>query len=158
MADMAIVEGRLDEGKSMLDEILLIDPAYGRAHNHLGWFYAAKLEKFDRAKEHFELALKFSPDYPAVYLNLGRLYMQIGEFDKGIDLLNRGLNIPGIDKATVYDLLSGIYESRGELRLALMNAKLAWKEAGNTEYMNYLKGSVKRIRAKKGAFLTLNFF
>ena len=55
----AIDQHNIGAAKQLLDEILLIDPGYGRAHNHLGWIYETKIKDFKNAQRHYELAIKF---------------------------------------------------------------------------------------------------
>jgi tetratricopeptide (TPR) repeat protein len=148
LADIAISENRIDEAKALLDEILMIDPHYGRAYNHLGWFYVAKVENTARAEELFNLALKYSPDYPAVYINLGRLYFQLRRYAEAIEILNRALAVPGADFAAVYDVLSGVYERKGDYREAYRCLKKAHADATNTPYLAYIKGEMKRVRSR----------
>ncbi len=158
MADAALSENRIEEGKNLLDEILMIDPHYGRAYNHLGWFYVAKVENTARAEELFNLALKYSPDYPAVYVNLGRLYIQLRRFSEAIDILNRALEVPGADFATVYDVLSSVYERKGEYREAYKCLKKAHADATNTPYITYIKGEMKRLRSRLNPIEILSVF
>ena len=56
MADLAFSENRIEEAKGLLEEILVIDPKYGRAYNHLGWFYATQIDDMEKAEEFFTLA------------------------------------------------------------------------------------------------------
>lgn len=158
MADAAIAENRIDEGKALLDEILMIDPKYGRAYNHLGWFYVAKVENTARAEEFFNLALKYSPDYPAVYINLGRLYFQLRRYPEAVAILNRALEVPGADFAAVYDVLSGVYERKGEYREAYRCLKKAHTDATNTPYLNYIKSEMKRVRGRLNPLEVLSVF
>ena len=158
MADMAFSENRLDEGKALLEEILLIDPTYGRAYNHLGWFYAAQIDDVKRAEELFNLALKYSPEYPATYINLGRLYLQVRRFDEALAILNRAMTVAGADHATVYDVLSGVYERKGDYREAYRCLKRAKAEAANNPYMQYLDGEMKRIRSRMAPFGVITMF
>lgn len=55
----AIDERDLSGAKLLLEELLSIDPGYGRAHNHLGWIYETKIKDFQKAQRHYELAIKF---------------------------------------------------------------------------------------------------
>lgn len=150
MADEALAENRYEEGKAMLEEILMIDPTYGRAYNHLGWFYMTKIDNAKKAESLFLLAIRHSPDYPAPYLHLGRLYMQLRRHSEAIGTLTRGMGVPGIDLASVYDLMAGVYELRGEYRTSYRYLKRALAETNATLMRDYLKGEIKRVRSRCG--------
>ncbi len=158
MADAAMSENRIEEGKNLLDEILMIDPHYGRAYNHLGWFYVARVENTARAEELFNLALKYSPDYPAVYINLGRLYVQLRRYSEAEAILNRVLEVPGAEFAIVYDVLSSGYERKGEYRKAYKCLKKAYADATNTPYLIYIKSEMKRLRSRLNPIEILSIF
>lgn len=158
MADLAFSENRIEEAKGLLEEILVIDPQYGRAYNHLGWFYATQVENMEKAEELFSLAMRYSPDYPAGYVNMGRLYLQMRRFDAAISILNRALEVPGVEFATVYDVLSGVYERKGDYREAYRCLKRALAEASNTPYTDYIRGEMKRVKDRMRPFTIVTMF
>src|SRR5262245_55146485 len=57
--DKLFADNEFVQGKKLLEEILEMEPAYGRAHNHLGWLYYAKLDNFEKAEYHYKSAKKF---------------------------------------------------------------------------------------------------
>ena len=148
MADLAFSENRIEEAKGLLEEILFIDPHYGRAYNHLGWFYMIKIEDAEKAEELFNLALKYSPNYPAAYYHMARLYMQTRRLNEAMDILNKALKLPMADEATIYDLIGGIYENKGNNIKAFEYLKMAKTKATNNEFIEYLKGEMKRVKSK----------
>ena len=96
----AIDERNISGAKELLEEILAIDPGYGRAHNHLGWIYETKIKDFERAKRHYELALKFCKgDYPIVYVNYSYLLIEFGYLEEAEKIIDEGLRVPGTDRA-----------------------------------------------------------
>ena len=98
----AIDEHNLSSAKEILDEILMIDPGYGRAHNHLGWIYETKIKDFEKAKMHYELAIKFCKgSYPIVYINFGYLLIEYGSYSEAEKIIEEGLKINGIDRSTL---------------------------------------------------------
>ena len=152
MADLAFAENRIDEGKGLLEDILLLDPHYGRAYNHLGWFYISKVEDAKRAEELFNLAIKYSPDYPGGFINMARLCLQTRRYDNAMALLNQALTIPMADHATIYDLMAGVYEAKRDYVEANRHLKKAMEEANNSAFVNYLKGELKRVKSKMSPF------
>src|SRR5690606_27729163 len=116
----AIDERNISAAKELLEEILSIDPGYGRAHNHLGWIYETKIKDFDRAKCHYELAIKFCKgNYPVAYVNFTYLLIEFGEHEEALELIREGLTVKGSDKATLQYQKGKIAEHRQDFKFAL---------------------------------------
>ena len=67
-----------------------------------------------KARALFEEALKTEPGNPKVYSYLAIVYEQLGDSDRAIAILRRGLPIAGELKATFYYGMGTNYERRGE--------------------------------------------
>ena len=59
-AEKAFEKGLYMEGKAFLDDAVSMEPTYGKAHNHLGWFYMYHLDDYVKAESHLKLALKYA--------------------------------------------------------------------------------------------------
>jgi tetratricopeptide (TPR) repeat protein len=59
-AEKAFEEKNYMEGMRLLQEALLIEPHYGKAHNHLGWLYLYQINDWEKAEIHLNLALKYA--------------------------------------------------------------------------------------------------
>ncbi|MBE9029350.1 tetratricopeptide repeat protein [filamentous cyanobacterium LEGE 11480] len=74
-------------------------------------------DKFTKARSMMESFLAQHPDDPYVCSKLGALYIQMGDRDTGIQLLQRGLNVKNNDPATTYELnyhLGSVYAAAQE--------------------------------------------
>lgn len=148
-AGRAIDESDLVAAKELLDEILMIDPGYSRAHNYLGWIYETRLKNFEKAKRHYELSIKFSKgDYPVVYVNYAYLLIEYDYFDKALEIIGEGLKIQGADRATLVYQKGKVSESRNQFteayKLYLHSRKLSF----NKDFMNLLDTEIDRLYSK----------
>lgn len=107
------------EGKRLLEEILEQEPGFGKAHNHLGWLYYAKLDDYEKAAYHLQLAIKFAERYPAPYLN----YMYLLNYlNRHRDLLKHAelaLLTEGVSKSIIQNELGKSFEINGFYKEAI---------------------------------------
>lgn len=145
----AIDERDISVAKDLLVEILSIDPGYGRAHNHLGWIYETKIKDFDRAKRHYELAIKFCKGtYPVVYVNYGYLLIEFGLLDEAEKVIEEGLLVRGADKATLNYQKGKIAEHQQDYVQALKIYQLAQKLNFNKDFHSMLLNEIGRVQSK----------
>ncbi|MDD3459566.1 MAG: hypothetical protein PHO74_08865 [Weeksellaceae bacterium] len=157
-AGRAIDNSDLSSAKSLLNEILLIDPAHSRAHNHLGWIYETKLKDFEKAQMHYELAIKFSKgNYPVVYVNFVYLLIEYGHYDRAGEVIEEAMDIQGVDYATLIFQKGQIAESHQKFIDAAKNYMLARKLTFSKELMNVLDNEIKRVKSKMNFWQKLLF-
>ena len=147
-ASALVTENKMDEALALYHEVLNYDPTYGKAHNDLGWIYITKMRDYSKAEYHFNLALKYSPELPFVYLHLGRLYTDKRAYNKALDVLNKGLLVPGADAASLYSHMAFVYECKYDYVKAMHFLKLAKREVGNLDYLKWIKEDRKRVKMK----------
>ncbi len=145
----AIDERDISSAKELLEEILFIDPGYGRAHNHLGWIYETKIKDFKRAKRHYELSIKFcQKEYPVVYVNFGYLLIEFGELENAENVIEEGLSVPGSDKATLLYQKGKISEHKQNYLQAFRTYQLAQKMNFNKDFQGILLNEIARVQSK----------
>ena len=69
-AEGMILEDRVDEGLTLLNNLLYEEPGYGRLHNYLGWAYFYYTYDMTRAELHLKMAIKFDESYVPPYIHL----------------------------------------------------------------------------------------
>src|SRR5690606_41844103 len=142
----AIDDRDITSAKELLEEILLIDPGYGRAHNHLGWIYETKIKDFERAKRHYKLAIKFCKGtYPVAYVNYGYLLIEFGQLEEAEKTIEEGLKVKGADKATLYYQKGKIAEHRQDYVRALKTYRQAQKLNFNKDFHPILLNETGRV-------------
>ncbi len=151
-ADQLIKDQRISDAIVKLNAILAEAPDYGRAHNHLGWIYETKYKDFTKAYEHYRLAIKFTPDYAAVYYNYAILLSTLRKFDELEDLLNQALKVPGINFATIYNEYAIMYEAQGKLDDAIYHYKLYAQNLYDHKLIDVAVESIDRCKRKKEIF------
>jgi len=145
----AIDERNMSGAKDLLEEILSIDPGYGRAHNHLGWIYETKIKDFERAKRHYSLAIKFCKGtYPVAYVNYGYLLIEYGQLEEAEKVIEEGLKTQGADKATLHYQKGKIAEHRQNLKAAAKLYQYAQKLCFNKDFFALLESEIERVKSK----------
>lgn len=147
-ADQLIDENKIPEAKEVLLELLSEFPDYGRAHNHLGWMYNVKFSNYPKAKNHFELALKYAPDYHAAYSNYAYLLIDMNLYDEMITFGEKAIKSKVADLATIYNKIGQAYELKGNFVKAHKFFNLAADKTLNNKFLNELYASVNRVKKK----------
>lgn len=145
----AIDERDMSGAKDLLEEILSIDPGYGRAHNHLGWIYETKIKNFQRAKQHYSLAIKFCKGtYPVAYVNYGYLLIEFGHLEEAEKVIEEGLQTDGSDKSTLNYQKGKIAEHRQQYKVAVNHYQYAQKVCFNKDFFTLLENEINRVKRK----------
>lgn len=147
-ADILLENGEIVEAKTILEEILQDEPDYGRAHNHLGWIFRARLSDFKRATYHLRLAVKFAPDYPGAYINYGNILMETGKYAELDELAQNAMNVLGINKAYVFHFMAVAKEMTIGPAAGIKYLKKALDESMDEQFSNFLKSEMKRVKGK----------
>jgi tetratricopeptide (TPR) repeat protein len=147
-ADALIGQGKITEAISTLEAILVSEPSYGKAYNHLGWIYETKYKDFLKAEEFYKKCFAYTPEYPAVYVNLSVVLSTLGKFDELKRMLERALTVPGVEKSTVHNEFGIMYELQGEYKLAIESYKNAIRFSLNDVNVETYRKSIQRVRTK----------
>ena len=73
-AEKAFEQEQYFDGKSILEDALVEEPTFGKAHNHMGWLYLYQFNDVEMAETHLNLALKYAPKDGAPYIHMASLY------------------------------------------------------------------------------------
>lgn len=147
----AIDERDISGARELLEEILTIDPGYGRAHNHLGWIYETKFKNFEKARQHYHLAIKFCKgDYPVAYVNYGYLLIEFGHLAEAEKIIGEGLKVKGADLSTLHYQKGKIAEHRKNYMAAMLFYKQARQLCFNKDFLLLLDSEIDRLKSKMG--------
>lgn len=147
-ADKLINESRISEGARMLDTILSEAPDFGKAHNHMGWLYETKFKNYSKAEEHYKLALKFAPDYTAVYYNYAYLLSTLRRYDDLEKLLGEAIKVPGINYATLYNEYGLMNEAQAKFEDAIHYYRLYIQNCYDSKSIETAAESIRRCERK----------
>jgi len=148
-ADIMIQDNALADAFKLLQELLLDAPDYGKAHNHLGWLYETKTKDYEKAAEHYRLALRFSPEYAATYYNYAILLSMLKQYDELEQLLNKALIVTGINLGTIYNEFAIMYEAQGKFEDAIKYYKFFIQNSFDNNMIETAANSIKRCERKK---------
>lgn len=148
-ADNEIKDGLIAEAFDTLTYIIEQDTEYGKAYNHLGWLYETKYKDYKRAEECYRLALKYAPDYLAIYLNYAILLSTIEKFDDLSSLLEKALKVPGINKAKIWNEYGIMHEIQGKYADAIGAYKQAAIHSLNNDDIVTYEQSIQRSQKKQ---------
>lgn len=147
-ADLDIKDGYYESAFKRLEEILVEDPLFGKAYNHMGWMYETKLKDYRKAEEFYKKALETAPDYHPVYTNYSILLSTLGKYDELKLLLDRALTVPSIDKANVFNEYGIMYEQMKEYNKAIEYYKQCAELTLSKDTLNRAMESIERCRLK----------
>lgn len=85
---VALVDKDPKKARSMLLEVLRLDPGSVHAHFRLGSIYV-KLKDYPRAIENYEKAAELDPQFPDIYFNLGFAYAMNKNYAKAEEMYGR---------------------------------------------------------------------
>ena len=151
-AERLITDNRVDEGLTILQNLLYDEPGYGSLHNHLGWAYMYHTPDSEKAELHFTMAMRFDASYAPPYLHLGNLYNRTGRYTAAIEQFTRGLSAVGANRVALYEGLALAHEMRKEFRAAIKSYKEAIAGSAGMEF-NHLREGIKRCRSKRWVML-----
>lgn len=147
-ADKMINDGRISDAAHLLEAILIEAPDFGKAHNHMGWLYETKFKNFIKAEEHYKLALKFAPEYPAGYYNYAYLLSTLRRYEELENLLNEAIKVPGVSYSTIYNEFGLLNEALGKFTEAIHYFKLYIQNVFETKSIDAATDSIKRCEKK----------
>ena len=124
-AEKAFEQGLYLEGKAYLDNAIAEEPTYGKAHNHLGWFYMFQLEDYEKAEGHLRLALKYAKQYSAPYVHMIQLLFEAERLDEHEKLVAKAMYVTGVKKSFLYNEVGRHKEITGKISSAIKFYRMA---------------------------------
>ncbi|MCF8721974.1 DciA family protein [Nitrospina gracilis] len=114
--------GRYEDAIANMTKALEINPNHSNAHNFIGYMYASRNIKLDRALYHLEQALSIQPRNGYFLDSLGWIYYKKGEPEKALAHIKKALIYTEPDPV--------LYDHLGDIHFSLKNigeARKAWK-------------------------------
>jgi Tfp pilus assembly protein PilF len=148
-ADQLIKENKNAEAIDVLEAIIAEAPDFGKAYNHLGFIFETKYQDYNKAEEHYKLALKFAPEYTAVYYNYAILLSTLKKWDELEALLRQAETIPTINSGTITNEYAIMYEMRGMYDQAISKYKEYIGYVFDNKQIDNAMASIERCQRKK---------
>jgi tetratricopeptide (TPR) repeat protein len=156
-AEELIYDSKYAEGKKKLEEIVEMEPGYGRAHFRLGWLYLFKFWDYERANYHLRLAIKFSPEYPVSYHTYAFLLNEINHLGAMKTHAARALAVRGVEPTIIYTELAKSFELNGNYAEAICNYRNAIKFSLYTGQVEGIEKHIERVKTKMKTFKEESF-
>lgn len=148
-ADELIRSNKIADAVNLLEGIIAEVPDYGKAYNHLGWIYETKLKDINSAESMYKQCLAYHPEYPPVYLNLSIVLSSLGKYDEVETLLNKALNVAGVEKSAIYNEFGILNELRQDYNAAIEKYKEAIRFSLSDVNVDTYSKSINRCRTKR---------
>ena|SRR5690606_13527859 len=148
-ANDLIKNNKYEEAENKLEEIIKVDPNFGKAYNHLGYLYEVKFRDYEKGETLYNIALEKSPMYTATYYNYAVLLSTVGKFDKLKELLDTALGIPGIIKSTIHNEYGIMHEQQGQFDLAIDHYRKCALNSLDQGVIDRAKQSIARCNSKR---------
>jgi tetratricopeptide (TPR) repeat protein len=149
--------GRYAEARRLLERVIEMEPAHGIAHGMLGWICWALLDEHDRALVHFRCGVRWAPNQTGTWMHYLNLLAGDGHEEELNDVHRRALNVGGIDRAEVFNIVARYLERTGRVERALEYYRCALNATCNAasyaEHSANIRRVRNRIRRNKFAFL-----
>ena len=151
-AEKAFEKGLFLEGKGYLENALAEEPTYGKAHNHMGWFYLFHMDDVEKAEVHLRLALKYARQYSAPYVHMIDLLFNADRLDEHAKLVAEAMKVPGVGKDYLYNEMGRNMEVKGRISDAIKFYRLAIRRSMDKEQIKVIRENIRRARSKRWLF------
>lgn len=105
-----LAQGRTGEALADLQVLLARQPDHGRAQALYGKLLFHHLNDFTGAEEAFRVAMRNAAADPELYTDYGELLLRLDKPTETVAILNRALEVPGVEKDKIYHLFGRLYE------------------------------------------------
>ncbi len=144
--------GEICNAKLVLDDIVMEEPAYARAHYLLGWIYFSHLSDYRTAEKHLKLCKQYEPNFAPNYSVYADVLTAQDKLEDLTKLAVEGLSVPGIDRAYMFFKLAHAKEAREDYSEALKFINKSRKFSTSTEWLHFIDKEKIRLNKKIGLF------
>ncbi len=141
-------QGKVGDALSELQVIIARYPEQGKAQAMLGSIYLHHLADFTAAEEAFRIAMRQAPAYPALYYDYGELLLRLDRATETVAVLNKSLEVPGIEKDKIYSLFGNLYEREKKWEEAIEYYTLALFYTLSMENVSSYQNDLNRVKIK----------
>lgn len=141
-------EGQAGEALAELQVLLARSPDHGRGQALYGHILLWLLLDYPAAEEAFRIAMRQSPAYPDLYYDYGELLLRLDKGTEMVAVLNKALEVPGIEKDRIYRLFGQLYEREKKWEDALEYYTRAIFHTLSTLTGSAYRDDVERVKGK----------
>lgn len=149
LSDIYIWQWNNDQAVKLLNDILIENPNYVRAYNHLWRIYDSKLSNYEKAKKYYQTWLSIDPYYASLHINYCYLLLDYNEYDDLEKALNNAFQTPWITTATLYYIYACMYEKQYQYNQAIIKFEKAILESLNNDKIRDYEECISRCNKKQ---------
>jgi tetratricopeptide (TPR) repeat protein len=149
LASRLLKEGQVEECINELSLLLIRFPDHGRGNALLGHLFMRHLSNYNQAEECFNKALRFDPLYAELYYDFAELLIHLEKYTEAIAVLNKGFEIPGIEKEKLLRLFGLVYEKQQNYDQAITYYTDGIIQSMSETAIKKLQGDIQRCMLKK---------
>ncbi|MDG1332088.1 MAG: glycosyltransferase family 39 protein [Crocinitomicaceae bacterium] len=128
-------QGKINEGSQVFEEAVRLFPRVSDPRHYLGQAYVQS-EQYAKAIPHLEKSIEFAAKSLDSYYLLAVSYGKTGQFEKGIQLAEQGLEKFAQGQMSMYEALGHVYFDKNDLKSSTENT-LKMIEYGGDPYTVY---------------------
>lgn len=148
-AEKLLQDRLIHEAADLLNQLNTRFPEYGRAYSVLGFIYTHHIHDFSNAESLFKRGINLSPEYPPSYIGLAEILLLQERYPELIAILNKAIEIPGVQKDKVYELFGRMNELQMKLEEATSYYKKAIHYSFRDEDILLYETAIRRCLKKK---------
>jgi tetratricopeptide (TPR) repeat protein len=149
--------GETPKGLQLLNEIISNDPLYARAHFQLAKIYYYEVKDYQTAGYHFKICMELKPLFPDNYIHYLRLVVFLN-MEKQVNIISqKALTTPGVNAASIYDLLGLFFEKNKHWNKALNAYHQAFMDVTRKELQKEIEASLSRVNEKINKGITYQY-
>ena len=141
-------QGRIADCLTELQLMTALDPEDGKAHALLGHVQLRHLEDPEGAESSLRLSMRYAPTYAPLYLDYAELLLRMEKHTETIAVLNRALEVKGIDKDRIHRLMGQVYEKEKRWSEAVDHYTQSILFSFSDEFVLELRKDLMRVRMK----------
>lgn len=147
-ADKLLNDNKYEDAYFILKSLIAQEPTFGKAYNHLGWFYQWEAKEYTKAEECYKKAIEVMPEYYASYSNYILLLSAQQRWKELDALITRTFTVPNAHRDTLYKQMAIMHEKQGKYEEAIeAYKKCAIESVENAKFDEAMK-SVERCKEK----------
>jgi tetratricopeptide (TPR) repeat protein len=140
--------GETPKALQLLNDIINTEPLYARAHYQLGLIYYYDIKDYQTAGYHLTLCTEQEPLFPDAYVPYLSLLVLLGKEKLVAAVSHAALNMPGVNRAAVYDILGLLAEKNNDWLTAKELYRKALLASNHRKQVTDIEESMQRIALK----------
>ncbi|MFM7014839.1 MAG: tetratricopeptide repeat protein [Bacteroidota bacterium] len=149
LAARLLKEGQVEECINELSLLLLRYPDHGRGNALMGQVFMHHFLDYSNAEACFTKALRFDPLNPTLYSDFAELLILLEKYTEAIAVINKGFEIPGIEKEKLFRLSGLIHEKQQDFDQAIAFYTDGILQSMSESNIKKLQADIQRCMLKK---------